>query len=157
MTADERQARKDYYDEVHAIFEALEQAGHDFQEASWKRTERLGDRPYPRHQTEYPWHYFDYRQGPEPFDTRAVTTYGGKTWDSFGQFRIVAKIEGTELGYHTDWSGPRAMIFEQVSTGRCFRITGKNTSHIGENWEYPAISEVTPTQRTMTVWEVVER
>lgn len=83
---------------------------------------------------EFQWHVFRVR--PEPYEVPGL-----------GDVYVVNEFH--DLDY-SDFSGPRWKVFRIGD--RYFRITGRNISHVGEDWEYARLVEVQGTEVTQISW-----
>jgi hypothetical protein len=139
------------WEHLHALHDAIDKVVHELIRA--KRQEAIEANPDwrilpfgPDHvfDSEATWHFLDNFK--ETFEV-----------EGHGTFRVFDRIRGTEVGDYSDWSGPRAIILEcrnRVST-MYYRATGKNKSHIGEDWEYVRFERVFPEVKSVVKWSEV--
>jgi hypothetical protein len=71
-----------------------------------------------------------------------------------GLFEVVEVHD--QLDDYSDWSQPIYVILCHLSQNRFYRVTGKNKSHIGNEWNYASMVEVTGTRVTRVSWQTVE-
>jgi hypothetical protein len=98
--------------------------------------EKLGDfiGRTPQYPDECKWYLFKPRRDPHNVP-------------GIGMVYVVDKFDDQD---YEDFSGPRWIVFRIGD--RYFRVTGKNTSHVGEDWEYPHFREVTGKQVRRITW-----